>query len=79
MARILREQKPIRDFLDELKRDPPVRVAGTAIFMDAKASGVSRALLNNIKFNRVIHEQVVLLTVVTRGAAANRRSQAADA
>jgi KUP system potassium uptake protein len=66
MARLLREQKPIRDFLVDLKRDPPVRVPGTAIFLDAKASGVPRALLNNIKFNRVIHEQVVLLTVVTR-------------
>ena len=66
MARLLREQKPVRDFLVDLKRDPPVRVPGTAIFLDAKASGVPRALLNNIKFNRVIHEQVVVLTVVTR-------------
>src|SRR6204780_5470146 len=66
MARLLREQKPVRDFIVDLQRDPPVRVPGTAIFMDAKASGIPRALLNNIKFNRVIHEQVVLLTVVTR-------------
>jgi KUP system potassium uptake protein len=66
MARLLRDQKPVRDFLEELKRDPPVRVAGTAIFLDAKASGIPRALLNNIKFNRVIHERVVLLTVVSR-------------
>jgi len=66
MARLLREQKPVRDFLVDLKRDPPVHVPGTAIFLDAKASGVPRALLNNIKFNRVIHEQVILLTVVTR-------------
>jgi KUP system potassium uptake protein len=66
MARMLREQKPVRDFLEDLKRDPPVRVAGTAIFLDQKASGIPRALLNNIKFNRVIHERVVLLTVVIR-------------
>ena len=66
MARLLREQKPVRDFLVDLKRDPPVRVPGTAIFLDAKASGIPRALLSNLKFNRVIHEQVVLLTVVTR-------------
>jgi KUP system potassium uptake protein len=66
MARLLRDQKPVRDFLEDLKRDPPVRVTGTAIFMDAKATGIPRALLNNIKFNRVIHERVVLLTVVTR-------------
>ena len=66
MARLLREQKPVRDFLEDLKRDPPVRVAGTAIFLDQKASGIPRALLNNIKFNRVMHERVVLLTVMTR-------------
>jgi KUP system potassium uptake protein len=66
MARLLREQKPVRDFLEDLKRDPPVRVPGTSIFLDAKASGIPRALLNNIKFNRVMHERVVLLTMVTR-------------
>jgi KUP system potassium uptake protein len=66
MARLLREQKPVRDFLDDLKRDPPVRVPGTSIFLDPKASGIPRALLNNLKFNRVMHERVVLLTVVTR-------------
>src|SRR6202789_3923520 len=66
MARLLREQKPVRDFIEDLKLDPPVRVAGTSIFLDQKASGIPRALLNNIKFNRVMHERVVLLTVVTR-------------
>ena len=66
MARLLREQKPVRDFLEDLKREPPVRVPGTSIFLDAKASGIPRALLNNIKFNRVMHERVVLLTIVTR-------------
>ncbi|MDE2304509.1 MAG: potassium transporter Kup [Gammaproteobacteria bacterium] len=65
-ARLLREQKPVRDFLDDLKRDPPVRVPGTSVFLDAKASGIPRALLNNIKFNRVMHERVILLTIVTR-------------
>jgi KUP system potassium uptake protein len=66
MVRLLREQKPVRDFLEDLKSDPPVRVPGTSIFLDAKASGIPRALLNNIKFNRVLHERVLLLTVVTR-------------
>jgi KUP system potassium uptake protein len=66
LARLLREQKPVRDFLEDLKNEPPVRVAGTAIFLDPKASGIPRALLNNIKFNRVLHERVVLLTIVTR-------------
>src|ERR1700689_3581225 len=34
MARLLREQKPVRDFLEDLKRDPPVRGTGTSIFLD---------------------------------------------
>jgi len=34
MGRLLREQKPVRDFLEDLKRDPPVRVPGTAVFLD---------------------------------------------
>jgi KUP system potassium uptake protein len=66
IGRLLREQKPVRDFLEDLKRDPPVRVMGTAVFLDPKASGIPRALLNNIKFNRVMHERVLLLTIVTR-------------
>ena len=66
LTRLLREQKPVRDFLEDLKLDPPVRVAGTSVFLDAKATGIPRALLNNIKFNRVMHERVVLLTFVTR-------------
>ncbi len=66
LTRLLREQKPVRDFLEDLKLDPPLRVAGTAVFLDAKATGIPRALLNNIKFNRVMHERVVLLTFVTR-------------
>jgi KUP system potassium uptake protein len=66
ISRLLREQKPVRDFLEDLKTDPPVRVLGTAVFLDPKASGIPRALLNNIKFNRVMHERVILLTIVTR-------------
>ena len=37
-----------------------------AVFLDPKATGMPRALLSNLKFNRVLHEKVVLLSVVTR-------------
>ena len=52
--------------MDEIRKNPPVRVPGLAVFLDPKATGIPRALLNNIKFNKVMHERVVLLTVVTR-------------
>lgn len=40
------------------------RVPGTAIFMASSADGVPSALLHNIKHNKVLHERVVVLTVV---------------
>jgi len=66
MNRIMRQQKPVRELLDEIRADPPVRVPGLAVFLEHKATGMPRALLSNLKFNRVLHERVVLLSVVTR-------------
>ena len=40
------------------------RVPGTAIFMASSADGVPSALLHNIKHNKVLHERVVILTVL---------------
>ncbi len=52
-------------FLSSIEIDPPVRVTGTAIFLIGAREGAPRALLHNMKHNRVLHETVVLLTVVT--------------
>ncbi|MFN2101004.1 potassium transporter Kup [Altererythrobacter sp. MF3-039] len=40
------------------------RVSGTAIFMASQTGGVPSALLHNIKHNKVLHERVVILTVL---------------
>lgn len=61
---ISREQMPVRDFLALVQKDPPVRVSGTAVYLAAEAGGMPRALLNNLKFNRVLHERNILLTFV---------------
>jgi KUP system potassium uptake protein len=61
---IAREQMPVRDFLALVQKDPPLRVAGTAVYLAAEAGGMPRALLNNLKFNRVLHERNILLTFV---------------
>ncbi len=61
---IAREQMPVRDFLAMIGKDPPLRVPGTAVYLAAEAGGMPRALLNNLKFNRVLHERNVLLTFV---------------
>ncbi|HSG07530.1 MAG TPA: KUP/HAK/KT family potassium transporter, partial [Longimicrobiales bacterium] len=54
---------PVADFLKSLEARPPSRVPGTAVFMTSRAQGVPRALLHNLKHNRVLHERVLLLTV----------------
>ena len=44
---------------------PPLRVPGTAVFMTGNPEGTPPALLHNLKHNKVLHEQVVLLTIVS--------------
>jgi KUP system potassium uptake protein len=61
---IAKEQMPVRDFLALIEKDSPVRVEGTAVYLASEAGGMPRALLNNLKFNRVLHERNVLLTFV---------------
>ena len=56
---------PMDLFIDELKRSPPVRVPGTAVFMSASRSGVPPVLLHHLKHNKVLHKQVVLLSFMT--------------
>jgi KUP system potassium uptake protein len=59
---IAREQMPVRDFLAMIAADPPHRVEGTAVYLAAEAGGMPRALLNNLRFNRVLHGRNILLT-----------------
>jgi KUP system potassium uptake protein len=61
---VAKEQMPVRDFLTLIEREPPVRVAGTAVYLASEAGGMPRALLNNLRFNRVLHQRNVLLTFV---------------
>src|SRR4030095_4360712 len=43
----------------------PTRVPGTAIFMTRSPTGTPPALVHNLEHNKVLHERVVLITVVT--------------
>ena len=54
---------PIEIFAKSAKNSAQ-RVPGTAIFMASSAAGVPSALLHNIKHNKVLHERVVVLTVL---------------
>ncbi len=50
-------------FLEAVLLAPPVRVAGTAVFLTAETGTVPNALLHNLKHNKVLHEQNLFVTV----------------
>lgn len=54
---------PLDQFLRSIERDDPVRVPGMAVYMHAAVGVTPPALLHNLKHNKVLHEQVLLLCV----------------
>lgn len=56
---------PLTLFLDDVERRKPPRVSGTAVFMTSSPEGVPVVLLHHLKHNKVLHEQVVLMSIVT--------------
>lgn len=50
-----------------LQANHPVTVPGTAVFLTTTADRIPPALVRNIVHNRVIHEKVLLLTLLTEG------------
>jgi KUP system potassium uptake protein len=58
-----RAMLPLDLFLDDIRRRKPVRVRGTAIFMTSESAGAPVVLLHHLKHNKVLHEQVVLLSI----------------
>jgi KUP system potassium uptake protein len=55
----------LQSVVDGLVAHPPQRVPGTAVFMTGTLNACPHALLHNLKHNKVLHERVVFLTIVT--------------
>jgi len=56
---------PLDLFLGEIARKNPQRVAGTAVFMTGNVGNVPPVLLHHLKHNKVLHERVVLVSLIT--------------
>jgi KUP system potassium uptake protein len=70
LSQRFREQLlPLSDFFDLMHVDIPARVPGTAVFMTSTRDGTPPAMLHNFMHNRVVHQHIVLLTVVTSESA----------
>jgi KUP system potassium uptake protein len=62
--KLLQDSMPLDAFIRSLEYGGPHRVEGTGIFMTTNANGVPRAMLHNLLHNKVLHERVILLTVM---------------
>jgi KUP system potassium uptake protein len=58
------EGMAIESFMKRLEEKQPHRVSGTAVFLTGSTERIPHALLHNYKHNKVLHERVILLTVV---------------
>jgi KUP system potassium uptake protein len=56
---------PLEEFMAAVAASPPLRVPGTAIFMTAQPRATPPALVHNLRYNKVLHSHVVVLTVAT--------------
>ncbi len=66
MRRLSDDAIPLDLFIQGITESPPTRVEGTAVFLTSASNSVPHALLHNLKHNKVLHERVVLLTLLTR-------------
>jgi len=55
---------PIDLLLQDLQAHPPARVSGAAVFLSKTLQGVPTILLHHLKHNKMLHERVILLSIV---------------
>ena len=60
-----RDEIRLAEFIQTLASSSPERVKGTAVFLTGHPDSTPSALLHNLKHNKVLHEQNVILNVVT--------------
>ena len=61
--RMRQDSVPLSVLLSSI--DDILRVPGTAVFMTSDSEGTPTALLHNLKHNKVLHQRIFMLTVVT--------------
>ena len=66
LERAQQDGEPSMDeLIHALKQYPPARIKGCGIYLCGRYNGTPSALRQNLEFNKVLHEQVLLLTVIT--------------
>jgi KUP system potassium uptake protein len=57
---------PVSELIESLERSKIVRVPGTAVFMTSESEGTPVVLLHHLKHNKVLHTQVLLLSIIVK-------------
>ncbi|CAM3656320.1 low affinity potassium transporter Kup [Rahnella victoriana] len=65
LRRLRQDPEALESLISSLEKAPPQRVPGTAVVMSRGQYEVPLVLLHNLKHNKILHERVVLLTIVT--------------
>ncbi len=65
LERMSDDNKPLVQFIANLDPATLPRVKGTAVYLAARRDTVPYAMTDNLRHNKVLHERVFLLTVVT--------------
>jgi len=65
LARWQQDSMPLALFLARLPQSRTIRVPGLAVFLTSQPDYVPTSLLHNLKHNKVLHQQVLFVTVQT--------------
>jgi len=63
LRKLERDTLPLKDFIAQVHAK--ARVSGTAVYLTSRVDVVPVPLLHNLKHNKVLHQRIVLLHVVT--------------
>jgi KUP system potassium uptake protein len=81
LSRWKQSSMPLAPFLARLPQSRIIRVPGVAVFMTGNPDYVPTSLLHNLKHNKVLHENVLFVTVQTADVpevSQHRRSEVAE-
>ncbi len=81
LARWKQDSMPLAPFLARLPQSRTIRVPGLAVFLTGNSDYVPTSLLHNLKHNKVLHERVLFVTVLTADepeVSPDRRAEVAE-
>lgn len=64
--RLLGSYLPFEAFLKDLENESVPRVPGIAVFLSGSPGSTPIALLHNLRHNKILHQNIILLTLITR-------------